>query len=451
MTSHVKLPASALNAALHDSKMEVMNFLNEIAVQYPKAISFAPNWPQESYFEVTKSLQFIETFTRSHPVGELTGFGDSCAGLGQYGRTNGIIGTMIAKMLRVDEDIQVESDDIVVTVGCQEALCLCLLTLCGNPNDVALVPDPAYAGISGAARVLGIEVAPVPFNDEGLDLFALQRIVSELGEAGKHVRMLYLSPDFSNPTGITVSLDQREILHSMTRRLGIVIVEDHAYSYFQYDGKRIPAMKSAPQSDHVVYLGSFSKSVYPGLRVGYIATTQRMSTLGGCTTRLSQELSKVKSMLTVNTSPLCQAIIGGLLLKNGCSLKSYVAPRVKALQENRDAMLAALELNFPATEGWCRDVHWNKPAGGFFLSLQVPFTVSADDLTRSARDYGVLWTPMSYFYLHKTVSSEIRLAFSYVNARQIEHGISGLARLVKQRIREMSQRDGIDNATASVG
>ncbi len=451
MVSNMKVPALALNSALQDSKMEVMNFLNEIAAQFPRAISFAPGWPQESHFEVSKSLQLIESFARGQPAGELAGFGDACATLGQYGRTNGIIGTMVAKMLRNDEDIQVESDDIVVTAGCQEAICLCLLTLCGNPNDVALVPDPAYVGISGAARVLGIEVAPVACDAYGLDIDALERTVSKLSDRGKHARLLYLSPDFANPTGVTVTQAQREALQSLTRRLGIVIVEDHAYSYFQYDGKRIPAMKCAPQTDHVVYLGSFSKSLYPGLRVGFIATTLRISTERGRSIPLAQELSKVKSMLTVNTSPLCQAIVGGLLLENGCSLKSYVAPRVKALQNNRDAMVAALAANFPSTEEWCADVRWNTPAGGFFLSLQVPFMVTSDDLMRSAREYSVLWTPMSYFYLHKTMSSEIRLAFSYVNTQQIDRGISALAKMIKHRVLELASEEAVDQAAALVG
>lgn len=433
----MEIPALVLNSALHDSKLEVMNFLNEIAGQYPNAISFAPGRPLESYFEVSKSLEYIAVYAKHQLTGGPSSGDDDYAVLGQYGRTNGIIGKLIANMLLNDEGIHVKDEDIVVTVGCQEAMCLCLLALCGNPGDVVLVPDPAYIGISGAARVLGIEVVPVPCTEDGVDIGALKHTVSELIRMGKRARLLYISPDFSNPTGATVSQNQRETLHELTRRMGIAIVEDHAYNYFQYDGRRIAAMKCAEHSDHVIYLGSFSKSVYPGLRLGFVATTLRISTGTGGSNPLAYELSKVKSMLTVNTSPLCQAIVGGLLLKNGCSLKTYVAPRLRALQDNRDAMLAALAENFPASESWCRQISWNRPEGGFFLSLRLPCVVTTDDLTRSAKEYGVLWTPMGYFYLEKEVSNEIRLAFSYVSVEQIQRGIAALARMVKRMVLQL--------------
>ena len=441
MPSNIEISALSVNSALDSPKLEVMNFLNEIANQYPEAISFAPGRPHESHFEVSNSLEYIAVYARSQLNGESPACSDAYAALGQYGRTNGMIGTLIANMLRNDEGIAVESDDIVVTVGCQEAMCICLLTLCGNLGDVVLVPDPAYVGISGAARVLGIEVVPVSCTDDGIDMSAMEHTVSELRRAGKCARLLYLSPDFANPTGTTISQSQRESLIAFTRSLGIVIVEDHAYNYFQYDGTRIPAMKCAADSDHVIYLGSFSKSVYPGLRLGFIATTIHISTANGTTKPLALEFSKVKSMLTVNTSPLCQAIVGGLLLSNGCSLKQYVAPKVQKLQESRDAMLAALAQYFPLSEQWCAGISWNKPAGGFFLCLKLPFMVTSEDLARSAKEYGVLWTPMAYFFLHQSTSNEIRLAFSYVTTEQIQRGIGALARMVKQRLFELSFSD----------
>jgi (S)-3,5-dihydroxyphenylglycine transaminase len=428
----MEISATKLNLALGDAKVEVMNFLNEIANRYPDAISFAPGRPREEHFDVAQSLGYIEDYVR-HEQGLRGTLHDGYAALGQYGRTNGIIGGLIAAMLRNDEGIAIEADSVVVTVGCQEAMCLCLLALCGNPGDVVLVADPAYIGISGAARLLGIELAPVPCAEEGVDLVGLEATVSSLRAAGKSPRAFYFSPDTSNPTGVTTPRRRRAELLDLTQRLDIVVLEDQAYTYFQYGGERLPALKSMAASDHVIYLGSFSKSIYPGLRLGFIASDLRVRSASGELTALSAEISKIKSMLTVNTSPLCQAIAGGLLLRHECSLREFVAPRRQVLRENLDAMLAALAKHFPSGEAWSRGISWNRPTGGFFLCLKVPFAVTEEDLLVSAREYGVLWTPMSYFYLTRDASNEIRLAFSYATPGQIDKGISALADMIRAR------------------
>lgn len=429
----MQICASSLNHALADPKVGVMNFLNEIAMRYPDAISFAPGRPREEYFDVAGSLDYVAAYAgyaaAGHDGSRQAAFGQ----LGQYGRTNGMIGALIAQMLRNDDEVAVTADDIVVTVGCQEAMCLALLALCGNPGDVALVADPAYIGLSGAARLFGIELASVASDDLGLRMDALEHTLERLRADGKTARLLYLSPDAANPTGATMSAAARARLLELTRLHGIVVLEDHAYNYFQYDAEHRP-LKSAPDTDHVIYLGSFSKSVYPGLRLGFLATTLQVRCATGGSVHLAEEISKIKSMMTVNTSPLCQAIAGGLLLRHDCSLKGFTAGRRAQVRESRDAMLAALDRHFPAGQSWCAGVRWNAPSGGFFLCLGLPFIVTEADLLRSAREFGVLWTPMSYFYLERAASDEIRLSFSYVTATQAEAGVAALARWVRARI-----------------
>ncbi|MCD0244457.1 PLP-dependent aminotransferase family protein [Xanthomonas melonis] len=427
------LPRCSLSPALGDPQVEVMNFLNEVALRFPSAISFAPGRPPEAHFDVKASLDYIERYLQSQ-AGDAEALASGYAALGQYGRTNGTLGELIARLLWNDEGIALTCEDVAVTVGCQEAMCLLLLGLCGHPGDVALVPDPAYIGMSGAARVLGVETCPVPARGGGLDLDALEHAVVRLSAQGKRPRLIYMSPDFANPTGECMTLEQRRRLLSLSRRLNLLIVEDHAYNYFQYDGDRLPAFRSLPGSDHVIFVGSFSKSVYPGVRLGFIASTLRIDAGEGRTTRLVDELSKIKSLLTVNTSPLCQAIIGGLLITHDCSLMAYVAPRRDALMRNRDAMLASLQRHFPRDAAWCNGIHWNRPAGGFFLSLEVPFLVSDQDLMVSARDHGVLWTPMSYFHHTMEAGNQIRLSFSYASVPSIDAGIGALAQMVRSRV-----------------
>lgn len=429
------LPGKQLNLALADPKVEVMNFLNEVAQRYPDAISFAPGRPLEELFDVADSIRHVEGYVAHQLQGRPAGPRSGYAALGQYGRTNGVIGGLIAELLKNDDGIELAANDIVVTVGAQEGMCLCLVALVGNPDDVLLVVDPAYIGISGAARLLGIEVAAVPADGGGVDLAALERIVSDLGARGKNPRLLYLSPDFANPTGITTPPARRAALLELTRRLGLVVLEDHAYNYFHFDGEPQAApLKAMPGSEHVIYLGSFAKSIYPGLRLGFVAAGQQVELAPGKTASLADEISKIKSLLTVNTSPIIQAIVGGLLLHHGCSLKAYVEPRRRVLQENRDAMLAALEASFPQGEAWAKGICWNRPSGGFFLSLKVPFDVTDADLQTSAERYGTLWTPMSYFFVDAGNADEIRLSFSYVTPAQIQTGIAALARFIQDRI-----------------
>jgi (S)-3,5-dihydroxyphenylglycine transaminase len=430
----LQIPAQRLRAALANPRLEVMNFLNQVAMRFPEALSFAPGRPPEPLFGLAGTLPFIEEFMRH---GDLRGLHQPLRhgldALGQYGRTNGIIGGLIADLLARDEGICVAAEDIVVTVGAQEAMCLCLSVLCGNPGDVALSIEPAYIGWSGAAQVLGIETAGVPAGEHGVDLPALERVVAQLARQGKTARLLYWSSDYANPTGLTLPLAQRRQLLEAAERLDLLLVEDSAYNYFCYDDQPLPPLKSLPGGERVLFIGSFAKTVYPGLRVGFIAAGQTVGRAGQAT-RLADEISKAKSLLTVNTSPLMQALVGGLLLAHGGSLRQFVQPRVQALRANRDAMLAALQASFPRDDAAGEGISWNRPAGGFFLTLTLPRAVAQEDLLDCARDHAVTWTPMAYFEFGQQVSHQIRLSFSYLTPPEIEAGIGRLARWVARGV-----------------
>ncbi|HET7865284.1 MAG TPA: PLP-dependent aminotransferase family protein [Burkholderiaceae bacterium] len=424
----LQLPSDRLNPALGDAGLEVMNFLNQVSMRYPQAISFAPGRPPERLFGLADSLPSIERFFAEGDrsllhLPEQHGI-DS---LGQYGRTNGIIGAPLARLLEHDENVVVSPQDIVVTAGAQEALCLCLNVLCGSRGDVALTIEPSYIGFFGAARMMGIEVVGVPCGDAGVDIGALGRTVHALAEGGKHARVLYLNTDYANPTGLSLPLPARRALLQAAAEHDLLLIEDAAYNYFCYDGAPAPALKALPGGDRVVYIGSFAKSVFPGARVGFAVADQVVTRAGCPAARLADEMSKVKSLLTVNTSPLMQALVGGVLLANDYSLREYVRPRVRAMQRSRDAMLEALEDSIPRNAGGQRCVTWNRPSGGFFLSLNMPRPILSEDLLTCARDFGVTWTPMSFFHIDPAPSAQIRLSFSYVAPEVVREGIGRLA------------------------
>jgi len=258
------------------------------------------------------------------------------------------------------------------------------------------------------ARILGVAVVPIPSGEDGLTLEAAAAAIAETRRRGLRPRAIYDVPDFNNPLGTRVPVATRKALIELADREGVLLFEDNPYGMFCFDGEPLPTMKALDQSlgrGVVVYMGSFSKTLYPGLRVGYLVADQRVTGPAAPAT-LAQELSKVKSLTTVNTSHLVQAIAGGLLLENGGSLKRIVAQRLPFYRDNRDAMVGALARAFGGP--LAGEVTWNRPEGGFFLTVNLPFDFTLGDLEASARDYNVVICPMTFFSLTSARERQVR-------------------------------------------
>jgi (S)-3,5-dihydroxyphenylglycine transaminase len=414
-----------LRDCLSDPLLNVMNFLNEVVSEFPAAISFAPGRPVDSHFQVESHLGAIGGFVSAAARRSDGDVDRVWRSLGQYGRTNGIAADLIASHLGYDEDIHVQANDIIVTVGAQEAMAILLLGLFEPGRDILLVSDPTYIGITGLAALFGIRVIAVPSDDEGLDPEVVERTIVEAAREGR-VRALYDIPDFNNPLGSSLSLARRLALLGICRRHGVLVIEDNPYGMFAYDHARPPTLKALDDCANVLYIGSFSKTLFPGLRMGYLVADQRSGPNG--TTTLASELSRVKSLLTVNTPPLCQAIVAGILLETGGSLESLVAPKRDEYRRHRDAMVAALADSF---QGWEGRVSWHSPAGGFFLPVTLPFEFGPAELRRCAVDYGVIVSPMRFFCLGRPRATQVRLSFSYPAPDEIRRGIERFAAFVR--------------------
>jgi (S)-3,5-dihydroxyphenylglycine transaminase len=194
---------------------------------------------------------------------------------------------------------------------------------------------------------------------------------------------------------------------------------------FAYDGERLPTLKSLDCHGSVIYIGSYSKTLFPGLRLGYLVADQKVA---GSVRTLAQELSKVKSLITVNSPALCQGIVAIALRRHGNSLEPIVAPKRAQFRRNRDAMIESLERKF-AGDG---EVQWNRPRGGFFLTLDLGFEFGAVELKRCASDYGVIVCPLSFLSLSGGFRTQIRLSFSYVTEEEISEGVRRLARFCRE-------------------
>ncbi|MEU1588441.1 aminotransferase class I/II-fold pyridoxal phosphate-dependent enzyme [Micromonospora sp. NPDC005710] len=425
----VGLRRQDLHASLSDPVLDTMNFLNEVTTRFPRAVSFGPGRPFGPLFpdptlmfdHARRYLAHLEADGSSpEQIREL---------LFQYGPASGIIGDLIAESLRRDEGSEVSPDAVVVTTGAQEAMLLTVRALIAGPDDVLLVSTPCYVGITGVARLLGVTVVPVPEGPSGVDPATVESVARAELARGRRPRAYYVVPDHSNPSGNTISMAARTALLDLAARYDFLILEDSPYRLVS-PGRQLPTLKGMDERRRVVQLGSYSKTFFPGLRVGFVVADQPVTDGAGQQTLLADEIAKLKSMVTLNTAPLSQVIVGGMLLAGGGSATTHTAESSRFYGDAMESTLRLLERWFPAERRESIGVRWNAPAGGFFLSLEVPFRADEAALARSAEDFGVIWTPMSYFYPDGGGQTSIRLSVSYLSPAQLEEGVARLARFV---------------------
>ncbi|NEC13839.1 PLP-dependent aminotransferase family protein [Streptomyces sp. SID8014] len=426
----VRLDAAELHASVSDPCLTAMTLLNDIAGRHPDAVSFAAGRPYEGFYEVAALGDHLTAFER-HLVDDL-GLGpeDVRRTFFQYGRTKGFIHHLIARHLASDERMTVDPESVLVTTGCQEAMVLVLRALCRDEHDVVLAAYPTYVGFLGATRLVDAQVRPVAEGPGGIDLADLAEQIRRARADGLRPRACYVVPDFANPGGVSIPEADRRRLLELAEREDVLLLEDNPYSMFHGGEGRLPTLKSMDVGHRVVYFGSFAKTAFAGARVGYVVADQPMA--DGAL--FADELAKLKSMLTLNTSTVAQAVVGGFLLSNDCSVERATVREAQVYRDNLRAVLAGLEKHFGedgALPG--SGVSWNVPKGGMFVVVTLP--MRADDvlLTRSAERFGVLWTPMYHFYAGEGGSHQIRLSFSALTPERIDVGIARLARLVADR------------------
>jgi (S)-3,5-dihydroxyphenylglycine transaminase len=409
------------------ARLEVMNFLNEMAERFPHAISFASGRPAEQFFDMRAWIESMHAY-EDH-LATQRGISRQLVerNLAQYGATAGIVRELIARQLYNDEQMDVAGDRILVTVGCQEALDVCVRTLCRNENDVLLARSPTYIGITGAAYLGRIGIVSFRETEGGDIMAALEQAIKSARAQGKQPRALYLIPDFDNPTGKVIDLQTRRAILALCARHDILVLEDNPYGMFRYEGERLPTMHALDEDQRVIYVGTFSKTLCPALRVGYALVPER--SVGS--SDLMAAMVQAKSFVSVNTSQLAQAVVGGVLLSQQCSLRNTVSKAVEHYRSNRDEMLDALDRQFADLRS---EVRWNRPEGGFFLVVTLPFTFGDEHVQRCAEAYGVLVMPLRYFALDASGDHCVRLAFSNTSPEKIREGVSRFSRFVHDHL-----------------
>ncbi|MGW7518015.1 aminotransferase-like domain-containing protein [Streptomyces sp. NPDC054796] len=425
-----RLNRTDLHASVSDPVLDTMNFLNEVTLRYPEAISFAPGRPYDGFFDTEQIFAYLRRYL-DHEAEQGRSPEQIRTLMYQYGPTAGQVREIIADSLRVDEQIDVPAESLVVTVGAQEAMLLVLRALVTGPEDAILVSSPCFMGITGAARLLDIPVTPVEEGEDGFSVAVLEAAIEREKAGGRRPRAFYVIPDHSNPSGSTMGLRARAELLDCAARHDILVIEDSPYRLVS-PGAPLPTLKSLDRARRVVHIGSFAKTVFPGARLGFVVADQPVvDGPTGRTTLLADELAKIKSMVTVNTPALSQAAVAGALLAANGRLSELNAKPAAHYGEAMQSTLRHLDTCLPAERRAALGVRWNEPTGGFFLGMRVPFPADNAALTRSAENFGVIWTPMQYFYPGGGGLREIRLSVSYLTNAEIAEGVARLARFIE--------------------
>ena len=304
---------------------------------------------------------------------------------------------------------------VQITSSSQQGIDVCTRIL-GNPGDVILTSNPSYLGAlqsfcSYRADIRGIS------HDPDLDTFkkAYETVLSQVEAEGKQVKFLYMIPDFQNPSGESLTLEERKMLVSLAQEHGFLIVEDSPYRELRYEGEHIPTMYSLAPA-HVIHLGSFSKIFAPGFRLGWaIAHPDILDKIYVC--KQSLDLCP----------PIFDQYVAAEFLTSG-RLDENLARSIELYKGKRDLLLSLLEKHMP--EG----VTWTHPEGGLFLFLTMPDGFDAVKFYDTALDAGVAYVAGEFFHPDRSGKNTMRLNFSFMSPERITEGIRLLADLLRREI-----------------
>jgi 2-aminoadipate transaminase len=303
---------------------------------------------------------------------------------------------------------------VVVTNGSLQGLSL-VAEYVRRGGGKAIVEAPTYDRTLAALRRLEIDIEPVSLDENGLDLELLARALPADGTA-----LVYTIPTYQNPTGRTLSLENRRALADLAAKRDVLLYEDDPYRLVRFEGESPPSLHELAGDDDVVFATSFSKTVAPGLRLGYLIVPEA----------LVAPLEELVLASYIAPSGIAQAALTEFLARG--RLEPNVERVSAELRVRRDAMIAALERDMP------EEASWSEPSGGYFLWLDLPESVDVGTLKERAAAEGVTFVPGRDFYVGAGGEHAVRLAYSFASADEIDEGVRRLGRLCAAATQELS-------------
>lgn len=345
----------------------------------------------------------------------------------QYGSAGGYQPLIAYLQTRLRRDgIPAEPGEILVTHGCQQSLDLLRRTLI-SPGETVVCENPTYTGLWNVFESPGVRLIGIPVTPEGMDLDALESLLEQT-----RVKLIFCSPTFHNPTGFTMPLAARQRLLELALRFQVPIVEDDVYGALRYRGRQVPPLKALDSAGLVIYLNSFSKVGFPGLRVGWLVASRPVI----------ERLRWAKQRADLHTNLLGQAVVEELGSRG--LLDKWIRKTCKVYAHKQDVLRRAIERHFPS------DVHVIYPDGGMSVWVVLPAFMDAAELLVKARERHVMFAPSRYFYFQNPKHCALRLCYTALPDDKIEKGVTILGDLLKAELRRAKKGRPSSSASASV-
>ncbi len=377
----------------------------------PEVVSLAGGMPYVSALPAELVAAAAERTVRDHGAVAL-----------QYGSGQGIprLREQILDVMAL-EGIRTGVDDVVVTTGSQHALEL-MAKLFLDPGDVVIAEGPSYVTAITVFRSFQAEVAHVAMDADGLVPSALEETIARLRAEGRRIKFLYTVPSFHNPMGVTLSGARRAAVLEIARANDVLVVEDNPYGLLWFDRPPPQAMRSV-EEDGVVYLGTFSKTLAPGLRVGWVVAPHA----------IREKLVLANEAAVLSPSSFSQTVISEYL--SASDWRGQIDTFRGVYRERRDAMLSALREHLPTLD-------WTVPDGGFYIWLSLPEGLDSKSMLPRAVTELVAYTPGTAFFGNGEGRDAVRLSFCYPTADFIREGVRRLSKVIEGELQLLGEFSG---------
>ncbi|AAT43094.1 PLP-dependent aminotransferase family protein [Picrophilus oshimae] len=370
-------------------------------IQQPGMISFGGGMPNPETFPIDKIMEITNDVLKNYGKSAL-----------QYGTTDGLklLRDELVKFILKDENIKCGPENIFITTGSQQAL-YALSKIFANPGDKVILEAPTYVGMISSLNANAVDSESIGMDENGMIVENLEEKIKSMIKDGKKPRFIYTIPTFQNPAGYTMPLDRRKHLIEISKKYEIPVIEDNPYGDLRYSGSKVPTLKSL--DDDVIYLGTFSKVMAPGLRTGYVIASEDVAS----------KLNLLKQALDLAGDSFSQ-YIAYEYLKNGI-IYEQIPKTIELYKRKRNVMLEALDEHVDNAE-------WSKPDGGMFLWLRIKKNVDSEKLLEKAIEKKVAYVPGSAFYHKNPELNTMRLNFTYADDDDIKDGIKRLGQVIAE-------------------
>ncbi|MGI9021333.1 MAG: PLP-dependent aminotransferase family protein [Solirubrobacterales bacterium] len=385
-------------------RSSAMRDLMEITAR-PEVISLAGGLPDTSTFPPES---FAAQMTRIAQ--------ESSAAALQYGPTEGFARTRecIAEVMGA-EGMRPDPGDIIVTTGGQQAIDLITKTLI-DPGDVVVCEAPTYPGAVPVFCSYEADTRQVEMDSDGMRIDLLEELLDELAAEGRRPKFIYTVPTFQNPAGVTLSPERRRRLVEIARERELLIVEDNPYGLLRYSGEPVEPLYAMDGGDYVVYLGTFSKILSPGIRLGWLCAPPPVM----------EKVVLGKQASDLCSSTLTQYFVNEYFAEGQWG--AYVESLIDHYRSRRDAMIESLERHFP------EQATWTTPEGGLFVWATLPDYFDTTDLLARALRENVAFVPGAAAFVDGRGSGSMRLNFSGSNEDEIREGIRRIGKVVSEQV-----------------